>query len=95
MNPLRHGALHLILALLVAGFVVPRRASAADGRDCWVYFGTYTARSKGIYVSRMDADGKLTDPVLAAPVTNPSIRAIISCMPPVKSTISRACTPAP
>jgi len=51
-----------------------RRNSAA----VWVYFGTYTgAKSKGIYVSRLDlATGKLTAPELAVTTTNPSFLAI-------------------
>lgn len=43
-----------------------------------VYFGTYTgAKSKGIYVSRLDpATGRLSAPELAAETTNPSFLAI-------------------
>jgi 6-phosphogluconolactonase len=41
--------------------------------DSWVYFGTYTGgASKGIYVSRMNSEGSVTPPKLAATVTNPS-----------------------
>jgi 6-phosphogluconolactonase len=76
MNTLLPRALFLILACLVTGLIAPRRASAAGARDCWVYFGTYTgAKSKGIYVSRMDADGKLTEPELAATTVNPTFLA--------------------
>jgi 6-phosphogluconolactonase len=43
-----------------------------------VYFGTYTdAKSKGIYVSRLDvASGRLTEPELAAEAVNPSFLAV-------------------
>jgi 6-phosphogluconolactonase len=76
MNTLLHRALYLILACLVTGLIAPRRASAAAARDYWVYFGTYTgAKSKGIYVSRMDATGKLTEPELAATTVNPTFLA--------------------
>jgi len=50
-----------------------------------VWFGTYTggpANSEGIYVSRFDATtGKLTAPVLAAAVKNPSFLAIHPTLP--------------
>lgn len=43
----------------------------------WVYFGTYTGgTSKGIYVSRLNSDGHLTPPELAATITNPSFLAV-------------------
>src|ERR1051326_2062712 len=53
---------------------------AAAGKSFLVYWGTYTegggqfgnGDSKGIYVSRMDAGGKLTNPELAAESPNPS-----------------------
>lgn len=50
----------------------------AAGKRFWVYFGTYTRKnSKGIYVSRLDAEaGKLTAPELAAEIGNPSFLAI-------------------
>jgi len=50
-----------------------------------VWFGTYTggpANSEGIYVSRFDATtGKLTAPVLAAAVKNPSFLAVHPTLP--------------
>lgn len=50
--------------------------ATSAGRDYWVYFGTYTgAKSKGIYVSRMDATGKLSAPELAATSVNPTFLA--------------------
>ena len=45
--------------------------------DYLVYFGTYTgAKSKGIYVSRMNDEGKLSPPELAAEMTSPSYLAV-------------------
>jgi 6-phosphogluconolactonase len=77
MNTLLHRALYVFLAFLMAGLIAPRRASAASGRDYWVYFGTYTGgRSKGIYVSRLDASGHLTDPELATTTANPTFLAV-------------------
>jgi 6-phosphogluconolactonase len=50
---------------------------APDPGGLLVYFGTYTgASSKGIYVSRLDADGALTPPALAAETANPSFLAV-------------------
>lgn len=50
----------------------------APAREFLVYFGTYTGvESKGIYVSRFEADtGKLTEPELAAQTGNPSFLAV-------------------
>lgn len=51
--------------------------ATAAGTECWVYFGTYTgAQSKGIYVSRLDANGQLAAPELAAEAVNPSFLAV-------------------
>jgi 6-phosphogluconolactonase len=52
--------------------------ASVSAREFLVYFGTYTgAKSKGIYVSRFDADkGKLTEPQLAAETRNPSFLAV-------------------
>ncbi len=49
-----------------------------QGKEYWVYFGTYTgALSKGIYVSRLDADtGKLSEPELAAETPSPCFLAV-------------------
>jgi 6-phosphogluconolactonase len=45
--------------------------------DYFVYFGTYTgAKSKGIYVSRMNDEGKLSAPELAAEMANPTYLAL-------------------
>jgi 6-phosphogluconolactonase len=50
----------------------------ASGREYLVYYGTYTgAKSKGIYVSRFDADtGKLAAAQLAAEIPSPSFLAV-------------------
>jgi 6-phosphogluconolactonase len=78
MNTFLHRAFFVSLAVLMAGLIVPRRASAAGtSRDYWVYFGTYTgAKSKGIYVSRLDAAGHLSEPELAATTANPTFLAV-------------------
>jgi 6-phosphogluconolactonase len=71
-----------VLALLAG------RTASAQAKDYFVYFGTYTgfrfvrhsktqgvgeSRSKGIYVSRFSAaTGSLSEPELAAEITNPS-----------------------
>jgi len=58
----------VILALLTASSVQA---------DHFVYFGTYTgAKSKGIYVSRMNDEGKLAPPELVAEMTSPSYLAV-------------------
>jgi 6-phosphogluconolactonase len=51
---------------------------ASNAREMLVYFGTYTgAKSKGIYVSRLDLQtGKLTPAELAAETKSPSFLAI-------------------
>jgi len=52
--------------------------NAASAREFFVYFGSYTgAKSKGIYVSRLDAaTGRLSEPELAAETKNPSFLAV-------------------
>lgn len=51
---------------------------ADDPNSQRIYFGTYTARgSEGIYVAELeDSTGKLSEPRLAAKVTNPSFLAL-------------------
>jgi len=73
----RPGSLSKILLMTICGlfFFVMIRSTQAAGQ--WVYFGTYTGgSSKGIYVSHLNDDGKLTLPQLAAPVKNPSFLAV-------------------
>lgn len=80
----------LLSALAVAA--PAGREALAQNRDYFVYFGTYTgfkyvhhskdygvgeSRSKGIYVSRMNAaTGALSSPQLAAEIVNPSFLTI-------------------
>ena len=61
----------LALAVLPGGAMQPAKATL-------VYIGTYTgAKSKGIYVSRLDlSSGTLSAPVLAAESANPSFLAV-------------------
>lgn len=70
---------HFLLAAAAAS------ATAAPRRNYLVYWGTYTAggtrygtgESKGIYVSRLNADtGQLSAPQLAAEAANPSYLAV-------------------
>jgi 6-phosphogluconolactonase len=50
---------------------------ADDAQKLWVYVGTYTGKSKGIYLSELDlSSGDLSAPVLAATTTNPSFLAL-------------------
>ena len=61
----------IVVAAFVFAFVASLRA------DHFVYFGTYTgAKSKGIYVSRMTDEGKLSAPELAAETANPTYLAV-------------------
>jgi len=64
---------HLIVISLALAL-----ASTAAAKEFLVYFGTYTgAKSKGIYVSRLDtATGHLTPPQLAAEIDSPSFLAV-------------------
>lgn len=69
----------LAFVFLLAGplwTVAPAQDTRTD--RFWVYLGTYTGKnSKGIYRCELDtATGKLSAPVLAAEVTNPSFLAI-------------------
>lgn len=52
-------------------------ANAGDSKPLWVLIGTYTrGKSNGIYRMKMDANGKLSKPELAAATINPSFLAI-------------------
>ncbi len=69
--------LPLRLRLAAVALAVLGGVAVAAAQDYWVYFGTYTtATSKGIYVSRMDATGRLTAPELAATTASPSYLAV-------------------
>ena len=71
-----------VIAALPLVNIVQRPSHAAESSSkagaLLVYFGTYTgAKSKGIYVARLDvATGKLSTPELAAETKNPSFLAI-------------------
>ena len=61
----------------LASFTVILSTAIPAHADYFVYFGTYTgAKSKGIYVSRMSDDGKLSTPELAAETASPSYLAV-------------------
>ncbi|MEY4916576.1 MAG: 6-phosphogluconolactonase [Verrucomicrobiota bacterium] len=72
MNPI-YSRLKAQLQLGIVCGAVLMLAPLAPAKEFLVYFGTYTnALSRGIYVSRLDADtGKLSAPELAAAVGNP------------------------
>jgi 6-phosphogluconolactonase len=66
-------------SLVIAGFLlIAGPGTSLQAKDFWVYFGTFTqGSSKGIYVSRLNADsGQLTEPELAATIPDPSYLAV-------------------
>jgi 6-phosphogluconolactonase len=71
--------LGLAVAVGATAQSAPAQETGKDGK-LWVFVGTYTggkAGSKGIYRLELDlATGKLSEPALAAQVTNPSFLAI-------------------
>jgi 6-phosphogluconolactonase len=75
MTPLRFIAVGV---LLFVPAVVLCQPETAPPTKLWVFIGTYTGpKSQGIYRLEMDlATGKLSAPVLAAKVTNPSFLAV-------------------
>ncbi len=86
------GLLARILCFAVALAFLGNNAASAQGNNYFVYIGTYTgfkyvhhsrtwgvgdAHSKGIYVSRFNSGtGDLSEPELAAEITNPSFLTI-------------------
>jgi 6-phosphogluconolactonase len=78
MKSCQHVRLWLCLASLIFTVVSCLCSqSCAAGEDYRVYFGTYSGgKSEGIYVSRMDAAGKLSMPEVAAACTNPAFLAV-------------------
>jgi 6-phosphogluconolactonase len=68
----------LVVALASLSLTGFGQTAASKTDDMLVYFGTYTAtKSKGIYVSRLDArTGALTPPQLAVETPSPSFLAI-------------------
>lgn len=77
---MRRFCLAALLVVVALSLGVPGRAQAPSPapNGMLVYFGTYTgAKSKGIYVSRLDgASGALTPPQLAADTSSPSFLAV-------------------
>ncbi len=89
MQQVRYSLCLIFLCMLA---LLPGRTASAQAKDYFVYFGTYTgfrfvrhsktqgvgeSRSKGIYVSRFNAaTGALSEPQLAAEITNPSFLTI-------------------
>jgi len=66
-----------LLLLVVAISLFSEATRADDPTTQRIYFGTYTSRgSEGIYVAELDSKGKLSEPRLAAKVTNPSFLAL-------------------
>ena len=67
------------LWLGIAGFLyLAGLETSLRAKDFWVYFGTFTeGASKGIYVSRLNADnGQMTEAKLAAATADPSYLAV-------------------
>lgn len=63
--------------MVSAGLLALIGVAPAPAQDYWVFFGTYTGtKSKGIYVSRLDTNGKLTAPELAATNASPAFLAV-------------------
>ena len=74
MNPICLFKKNCLLAITALLFVMSVAANAAD---FLVYVGTYTGpKSKGIYVYRMNDQGKLTSLGLAAETVNPTFLAL-------------------
>lgn len=65
-------------AVVLTAFDASAAGEATKTTKFWVYFGTYTGgKSKGIYRCEFDAaTAKLSEPILAAEITNPSFLAI-------------------
>lgn len=67
-----------LIPILAAAAVILATAQSGSAAEAFVYFGTYTGpQSRGIYVSRFDAEtGRLSAPELAAATPNPSFLAL-------------------
>jgi 6-phosphogluconolactonase len=74
-----------VLAAALLGLALTCPAAAADAPGMLVWFGSYTGappKAEGISVSRFDpATGRLSPPVLAAPLKNPSFLALHPRLP--------------
>lgn len=70
--------LSVIVGSLALGLSTSSTFADAPAKKFWVFVGTYTGgKSKGIYRMALDsATGKLSDPVLAAELDNPSFLAV-------------------
>jgi len=72
-------ALVAAMSLILAVTSCLSLSRAADGKELWAYFGTYTnnGRSKGIYCYKLDlSSGKLTSVGVTEGIKNPSFLAI-------------------
>src|SRR6266513_2009559 len=68
-----------MMSLVVAAASSLSSARAADGKELWAFFGTYTnnGKSKGIYCHKLDlASGKLTSVGVTEGIKNPTFLAI-------------------
>jgi 6-phosphogluconolactonase len=76
-----YSLLLLPTVIALAVFAASAAGDAAKATKFWVYIGTYTGgKSKGIYRCEFDAaTGQLSEPILAAEITNPSFLAIHPC----------------
>jgi 6-phosphogluconolactonase len=89
------GPFHIVVWIGILVFIISvfsRQVDAAQGKDYFMYFGTYTgfkfvtqsrtqgvgnSHSEGIYVSRLNvATGEMGEPQLAAKVVNPAFLAV-------------------
>src|SRR3984957_2710088 len=88
VSTVRQAQYFLCLIFICVRALLAGRTASAQDKDYYVYFGTYTgfrfvrhsktqgvgeSHSKGIYMSRFNAaSGPLSEPELAAEITNPS-----------------------
>jgi len=75
MNRLIRGLMLLAMTFVLTGGA----ALAAEPKELWAYFGTYTngGKSKGIYCYKLDlASGKLSEASVTEGIKNPSFVAI-------------------
>ncbi len=77
-SPVRLGVALIVGALIFTGPVRAADRQPAAAKSFHVYFGTYTGpKSKGIYVSKLDAStGRLQEPRVAAETKSPSFLAV-------------------
>ena len=72
-SAIKRFTLVIIATLNILQTMLPIKSSAADSKECAVYFGTGThGKSKGIYLGILNQEtGALSQPVLAALTSNP------------------------